>query len=314
MTWRVLVSCPNMLRVIDDYREPLRERGVEIDAPEIDQQLNEEDLLTNIHRYDGIIAGDDELTRPVLERAKRLRVISKWGVGTDNIDREAAREHDIVVINTPGVFGSEVADVAVGYLVMLARQLHHIDARVRAREWYKPVGTSLAGKVLGIVGLGSIGGALIARALAMSMRPVGVDPSEAAREEAVARGAEVAPLDQIVRGADFLVLCCPLTPATKRLLDKERLAQVVPGTRIVNVSRGQLIDEDALVEALRTGQVGGAALDVFEREPLPDDSALRGFDNVILGSHNAANTEEAVRRVNDLAIENLLQELERPQP
>jgi len=237
-------------------------------------------------------------------------VISRWGVGLDNVDRVAAHELGIKVHNTPAAFADEVADVAVGYLIMLARGLHAIDAGVRAGGWPKPRGVSLAGRTIGIVGLGSIGRALALRALALSMSVVGSDPEPGARAAASEIGVSIVELDEVFEIADVVSLNCPMTPDNFHLVNAGRLARMRTGSLVINTARGPLIDEAALVGALRSGRLAGAALDVFESEPLPDPSPLRALPNVILGSHNASNTIEAVRRVNRLAIENLLAALE----
>lgn len=311
MTTRVLVSCPNMLHRIGIYLPVMERAELEVDAPPVEQQLDESQLLEIIDRYDGVIAGDDAFTADVIAAGSRgrLRAISKWGVGTDNIDLEAAKRHAVTVTNTPGVFGEEVADVIVGYMVMLARQLHRIDSAVRSGRWMKPFGTSLKGRTLGIVGLGSIGSALVPRGVAMGMTVVGTDPLAEAQQAARRQGAEVQPLDEVVASADFLALCCPLTDSNHHLLDSARLGAMKAGAYFINTSRGPLVDQAALTERLANGHLGGAALDVFEEEPLPPDDPIRSFDHVILGSHNSSNTAEAVDRVSRLAIENLLEAL-----
>ena len=157
---RVLITCPQMQNSIDEFRDRFDDRGIEIELPEVVQQPSEDELIAIIGEFDGMIAGDDPLTARVLEHAARMRIISKWGVGTDGIDREAAQANGITVTNTPGVFGDDVADVTAGYLVMLARQLHRIDASVRDGRWFKPEGIRLSGRTLGIAGFGHIGQAV----------------------------------------------------------------------------------------------------------------------------------------------------------
>jgi D-3-phosphoglycerate dehydrogenase len=306
MTLRVLLSCPQFQRHVGPYVERLAQLGIEADVPPMVQQLGEEELVGMIGRYDGMIAGDDEVTRRVLEAGTRLKVVSKWGVGTDNIDKAAAAELGIRVTNTPGVFAGEVADVNIGYLVMLARGLHRTDAGARAGGWPKIEGFSLAERTLGIVGLGAIGLALGVRAAAMGMHVVGTDVSSAQQDAAAEVGIRVAALDAVIRESDLLSLCCPLTAENRHMINAESLATMKPGSYLVNAARGPLVDEAALVDALRSGHLAGAALDVFEIEPLPADSPLRGFDSVILGTHNASNTLDAVLRVNEMAFDNLL--------
>jgi D-3-phosphoglycerate dehydrogenase / 2-oxoglutarate reductase len=305
----VLISCIQLQRNIDDFRGPLDERGIGIVMPPVVQALREAELMELLPGMAGIVAGDDELTAAVLERADRLRVISKWGVGTDGIDREAADRLRIRVTNTPGVFGDEVADVVIGYLIMLARQLHTIDSDTRAGEWPKPEGVSLGGRTLGIVGLGDIGQAVATRALAMGMRVIGTDVDEAKAAQAAGVGAQVAGFDAVLRNADVLSLNAPLTPGTRHMIDAAALGRMKPGAWLVNTARGGLVDEAALVDALLRGHIGAAALDVFETEPLPASSPLRELNQVILGSHNASNTTEAIRRTSVMAIENLLRGL-----
>ena len=311
MTRRILITCPQMQRYAADYSALFAGHGLQADLPPVIQQLDESELLKIIDQYEGVIAGDDEFTERVIAQATRLRAISKWGVGIDNIDQDAARARGIRVTNTPGTFADEVADVAVGYLVLLARQLHHIDAGVRSGQWPKIEGTSLAGKALTIVGLGSIGTALARRAQAMGMDVTGFEIEDARRDAAHAMGIELLELDAALRSADFVSLNCPLTTENRHMLGATQFSEMRRGVFLVNTARGPLIDEAALIRALETGQVAGAALDVFEDEPLPMSSQLRKFDNMIFGAHNSSNTAEAARRVNDLAVQNLLDSLAR---
>ncbi len=306
----ILISCIQLQRSLSAHRARLDERGARILTPPVVQQLSEAELVEIVPEIDGIVAGDDEITRLVLEHAPRLRIISKWGIGIDAIDLDAASELGIRVTNTPGVFGDEVADVALGYLIMLARQLHIIDRGVRSETWPKPVGTSLAGRTLGVVGLGDIGLAVGRRGLAIGMRVIGVETDPDRASAANALGIAVGDLDTLLREADAVSLNCPLTPRTWHLLDSARIASMRPGAWIVNTARGPLIDEAALVTALESGHLGGAALDVFETEPLPAESPLRAMDHVILGSHNGSNTAEAVHRTSVRAIDNLIRGLD----
>lgn len=308
---RVLITCPYLQQTIDGYRPLFADCGIEVALPPVEQRMTAPRLMDLIDGFDGIIAGDDELTAAVLERADRLRVISKWGVGIDSIDLAAAARRGIQIFHTPGVFADEVADVAMGYLILLARRLHTIDRLVRAGEWAKIRGVSLAGKTLGIIGVGSIGQALARRAAAAGMLLLGTDIVTPSTDVLAATGLRLVALGELLRTADFISLNCVLTPATCGILGRAQFAMLKPGAYVVNTSRGALIDEEALVQALRDGWVAGAALDVFEEEPLPLDSPLRSFENCVLGSHNSSNTYEAVLRTNDLAISNLLKGLGR---
>jgi len=303
--YRVLITCPQMQRSFELYRPMFDAAGIAVDMPNLVQQLSEEELLEIIGEYDGMIAGDDPVTARVLAQAERIQIISKWGVGTDNVDLEAALAFGIPVKNMPGSFGSEVADVTIGYLIMLARQLHKIDSAVRDGQWPKIQGRSLSGKTLGILGLGSIGFSVARRALAMDMHVVGYDVMEGAHARAKASGVEVGDLGAVLGQSDFLALCCPLTDDTRHVINRRTLGLMKQGVSIINTARGALIDESALVKALQSGKVRSAALDVFEEEPLPLLSTLRRFDQVIFGAHNSSNTLEGTLRVNELAIQHL---------
>jgi D-3-phosphoglycerate dehydrogenase / 2-oxoglutarate reductase len=307
---RILISCLQMQNCIEEFRAKLDERELVLVLPEIVQQPSEEELIAIIGDFDGMIAGDDPLSARVLAHATRMRVISKWGIGIDGIDLEAATALGISVTNTPGVFGDEVADIALGYVVMLARQLHRIDASVRSGGWFKHEGRSLAGKVLGVAGFGSIGRAVAARGQGFGMRVVAHDVSDSARVAAEAMDVEVLSRDGLFEQSEFLVLCSPLTAETRHLVTGRTLELMRPGSYVVNVGRGPLVDERALVQALEGGRVAAAALDVFEEEPLPVSSRLRDFDQCVFGSHNASNTKEGVLRASAKAVDNLLQGLD----
>lgn len=300
-----------MQNCMEEFRQEFDARGIEIVLPDVVQQPTEEELIATIGDFDGMIAGDDPLTARVLEHARRMRIISKWGVGTDGIDKQAAREHGIQVTNTPGVFGAEVAEVALAYLVMLTRQLHTIDASVKAGRWFKHEGRSLNGKIMGIAGFGNIGQAVARRAQGFGMTAVAHDVAEAARPPAADLGVELVDRDELFRRSRALVLCCSLTPETHHMVDARTLGLMPRGAYLVNVARGPLVDEAALVEALRSGQLQAAGLDVFEHEPLPADSPLREFDQCVFGSHNGSNSKEGVLRASERAVANLFAGLER---
>ncbi|MGB2799435.1 MAG: phosphoglycerate dehydrogenase [Dehalococcoidia bacterium] len=314
MKWRVLITCPQLQQTIDGYRDVFAERGIEIELPHVEQQLDESNLLDIIDRFDGVIAGDDKFTSRVLKKGKRLKVIAKWGVGMDGIDMEAAERLGIRVSNTPSVFGDEVADVVMGYIVLLARQLHKMDQSIRSGGWMKIQGMSLHGKTLGVIGVGSIGQAIARRALVAGMSLLGNDVVPVPTSFVEETGLQLVDLRKLLQASDFISLNCNLTPANRHMLGPREFSIMKTGVGIVNTARGPLIEEAALVQALQEGRVAGAALDVFEQEPLPADSPLRRFDNCIFGTHNSSNTTEAVMRVNEIAIRNLLEGLEDTAP
>jgi D-3-phosphoglycerate dehydrogenase len=303
---RVLIACPHLQREMARFEPRLAELGIEYEAPWVNQQLSEAWLLENIDRFDGLVAGDDPYTAAVIAKAARLKVIAKWGIGMDSIDRDAAAARGIAVLNTPGQLSGEVADVTIGYMIMLARRLHQIDASVRAGAWSQVRGISLAGKTLGIVGLGAIGKATAKRALGHEMQVLAYDPYVSDLEWVAGMGIELRTLHEMLPACDFVALNSSLTPETYHIIGKPEFELMKPGAYLVNTSRGPLIDEPFLVEALSSGRLAGAALDVFEVEPLAAENPLRGFENCIFGSHNSSNTQDAVDRINEMALANML--------
>ncbi len=301
-----------MLGMIDEFRTLFAERGVALTPAKVVQTLSEDELCALLPGFDGWIIGDDPATRRVFEAgfAGRLRAAVKWGIGVDNVDFAACRELGIPISNCPHMFGGEVADVAMSYITALARETFAIDRGVRAGGWPKPRGISLAGKTLALVGLGDIGRQLARRARAADLHVIGYDPFHTGP---LPEGVERAAWFQRLEEAHFIAITCALTPANRHMLGAAALARARPGVRVVNVARGPLIDEAALVAALQSGQVHSAALDVFEVEPLPADAPLRALpDRTLFGSHNGSNTEDAVRRCSVLAIDTLLAYLRVP--
>jgi D-3-phosphoglycerate dehydrogenase len=306
----VLVTCPPMLEALAEFRPRFEERGIGLKAPSVVQTLTEAALVTLVPDCDGWIIGDDPATRAVFAAGKagKLKAAVKWGVGVDNVDFAAARELGIPLVNTPGMFGREVADVAMAYVTALARHLVSIDRGVRRGAWPKPSGMSLEGRTAALVGYGDIGRHTARRLLAADMRVLAYDPAlDTGRPP---EGVDVAMWPDRVDEADFLILTCALTRENRHMVNTTTISRMRPKVRVVNVARGGLIDESGLVTALESGQVSAAALDVFEDEPLPFNSPLRRFEQCILGSHNASNTVDAVRRASARAIDLLFGFLE----
>jgi D-3-phosphoglycerate dehydrogenase len=303
---KILVTCPPMLHMIDSFRSLFAQHGAEITTPNVVQTLSVEELKTLVPQHDGWIIGDDPATREVFEAGKagRLKAAVKWGIGVDNVDFAACKDLGIPITNTPNMFGSEVADIAVGYVIALARQTFDIDRGVRAGEWPKPRGISLADKTVALVGYGDIGKNTAKRLLAADMTVVAYDPY--ATDDPAMPQVQRATWPQRIDEADFIVINCALTPSSHRILNADVLAQCKVGVRVVNVGRGPIIDEPALEDALQSGQVFSAALDVFETEPLPIYSPLRNHPHCVLGSHNASNTADAVARTSELAVGKLI--------
>lgn len=307
---RVLVTCPPMLGMLQTFVAPAQNLGLELVSAEVTQTLSEAELIELLPQFDGWIIGDDPATQQVFEAGQRgsLKAAVKWGIGVDNVDFKACEALGIPITNTPGMFGREVADVAVGYVIALARHTVEIDRGVREGNWPKPCGLSLAGRTVAVVGYGDIGSNTARRLLAADMAVIAYDPF--VDPSSLEAGVSLAPWPERLEKADFVVVNCALTPSSHHLLNAEAFAAMKPGVRVVNVGRGPVIDEQALITALASGQVHSAALDVFEQEPLPLDSPLRNHPSFIFGSHNASNTVDGVERTSLKAIQLLAAFLE----
>ncbi len=308
---KVLITCPPMLKQIEEFRPLFDEKGIELVIPNVVQTLTEDELIEIVPQVDGWIIGDDPATFKVFSAGKKghLKAAIKWGVGTDNVDFKACEKLGIPVDNTPMMFGREVATLAVHYLIGLARHTFYIDREVRKGNWVKPTGISLMGKKVAIIGFGDIGKHTAQFLHGFGMEILVYDPfvKPTAEEKAMCTFYN---WPEHIDQSDFVIVTCALNQSTFHLLDAEAFGRMKQGVSIINVSRGPVIDERALIDAIQAGKVGGAALDVFEHEPLPMDSPLRTFDNCILGTHNASNTIEAVRRASHEAIKKLFKMLE----
>ncbi len=307
----VLVTAPYIIPVLDRYQSIFNRHELELIVPEVRERLEETQLLEYAGSFDGAICGDDRFTRRVLEACwPRLKVISKWGTGIDSIDQEAAKKLGIQVFRTEDAFTQPVADTVMGYILAFARRLPWMDERMKAGRWEKLPGRSLSECTLGVVGVGNIGRAVIRRARAFGMKILGNDIIEISPDFVIENEVEMTSLEELLGRADFVSLNCDLNPTSYRLINRERLELMKPEAVLINTARGQVVDEEALIGALRSGRIAGAALDVFEHEPLPADSPLRRMNNVLLAPHNANSSPTAWERVHRNTIRNLLHGLE----
>jgi len=273
-----------------------KDRGVTVEfAPSLGK--DKEKLAATIDGFDGLaIRSTTKVTAKLLESARSLKVIGRAGIGVDNVDVPAATARGIIVMNTP--FGNSIttAEHAVSLMLALARQIPEADASTRAGKWEKNkfLGVEIFGKTLGVIGCGNIGAIVADRALGMKMKVIAYDPYLSA-ERAVNLGVEKVELDELWRRADFITLHTPLTDKTRDIINAETLKLVKKGVRLINCARGELVDEAALCEALKSGHVAGAAVDVFDVEPLPPDHPFRKLDNVLATPHIGYVTEDLYR-------------------
>ena len=309
MSKQVLVSNLMMLKERPRFEAEIAAKGWVPVFADVDQFLSEEQCLAYAGKFDGWLAGDDRITRNVLSAfLPRLKGIAKWGTGIDSIDVAAARELNVPVLNTPGAFSEAVSEVALGYMLMLTRHLLDVDRTVRDGGWPKPCGLGLYGRVCGLIGFGAIGQGIGRRAKGCGMSILAYDPPLRAKgglTEGPLADTEFVDLDQLVAESDVVCLACNLTPENRHIIGEKQLKAMKKDAIVVNVGRGPLVDEAALIAALTAGKIAGAGLDVFEVEPLPSDSPLRTLPNVVLGSHNANNLNSAVEYVHSNTMNNL---------
>jgi D-3-phosphoglycerate dehydrogenase / 2-oxoglutarate reductase len=307
--WKVLLSVPYLLPVLDQYKPLFDSHGIELVIPRAKECLTEEELLKIMPDIDGTICVDDHFTRRVLEASPKLKVISKWGTGIDAIDLETAKELGIVVRNTPNAFTDAVADTTLGYMLDFARGLTALDKDMKAGAWKKRDAVALHEWTLGVIGVGNIGRAVIRRAKAFGMNIIGYDIEDISQEFIDETSMKIATKEQVLREGDVVSLHCTLNPTSVKMIGAKELAMMKPSAIIINTARGLLIDDAALVKALQSKTIAGAALDVFEFEPLAETSPLRSFDNALLAAHNANASVEARDRINKATINNCLEEL-----
>jgi len=282
---------------------------VELVVPKVNERLSEEELLVLIEDIDGVICGDDRFTEKVLMSAPKLKVISKWGTGVDSIDKETCNRLGITIFNTPNAFSEPVADSVLGYILCFARKLPWMDSDLKSGIWDKIPGVALGESVLGVIGVGNVGKAVIRRAVAFGMTVVGNDIVEVNTEFIKETGLELVGKEHLLSVSDFVSINCDLNSTSYHLVGDNEFARMKNTAYIINTARGSIIDETSLINALEGKLIAGAALDVFENEPLPEDSLLLSMDNVILAPHNANSSPSAWEKVHQNTITNLLKGL-----
>jgi D-3-phosphoglycerate dehydrogenase len=266
-----------------------------------------EDSLDRIDQFEGIIIGTAKVDRALLSQSRRLRAIVKYGVGIDNVDTTAAKELGIQVRNLPGINAPAVAELAFGLMLAVARKVALGDRLIRSGKWEGLIGSSVCGKTLGIIGAGAIGCSLAKFVTGMDMTVIGYDLFQ--NPDFVSAGGKFVELDELLVSADFISLHLTLNAQTLHFIDREKLARMKPGAILINTSRGKIVDEAALVEALQNGPLAGAALDVFETEP-PSCQPLLVMENVVLTPHIGAYTQETLRRMDETCVATLCEALQ----
>ncbi len=306
----VLFSAPYMIPSLDRFRPVFDENGLDLLVPEVHERLGEAELLKYAGQFDGAVCGDDRYTARVIEACvPRLKVISKWGTGIDSIDAAACERLGVKLCRTANAFTLPVADTVMGYILAFARRQPWMDRAVKAGVWEKIPGKALSECTLGVIGVGNIGKALVRRARAFGMNILGNDIIEIDHVFLAEMGLRMVDLETLLRQADFVSVNCDLNPTSLHLINARTLGFMRPTAVLINTARGPIVEESALCAALQAGQIAGAALDVFEVEPLPVTSPLVRMDNVLLAPHNSNSSPAAWERVHWNTIRNLLEGL-----
>lgn len=306
--WQVVVTARSFGRAGNAPTDTLVRSGCKIRRSLLDRPLTSAELRATVSDADALIVGNDNVDASVIEAAPRLRVISRYGAGVDNIDIAAATARGIAVTNTPGANVDSVADLTVGFIIALSRHLPDAMVAVREGRWDRVMGCTIADKTVGVLGLGRIGRAVVERLAGFRARMLACD---VLRDDLFAErsGVRYVPLDELLADSDFVTVHVPLTPETRGLLGEREMSRMKSGAFLVNTSRGEVIDEDALYGALKEGRIAGAALDVLSREP-PLDNRLLSLGNVIVTPHIGGYTREAVERMGIMAAANVVDVLE----
>ena len=312
--YAILMSAPYMLSYMERFEPILKDYGLDVISPkEVIERMEESDLLNYAGIFDGAICGDDRYTARVLNACSpRLKVLSKWGTGIDSIDQTTCAQLGIQVYRTPNAFTLPVADTVFGYMLAFARRHPWMDREMKAGRWDKIPGRSLSECALGVIGVGRIGKAVVRRARAFGMQVLGTDIIAIDPDFIVENCLEMTDLYDLLQRADFISLSCDLNPSSRHLINRETLSLMKHSAVLINTSRGPVVDEAALVDALQQRQIAGAGLDVYEIEPLPPESPLLKLDNVLLAPHNSNSSPAAWERVHINTIRNLLTGLNIP--
>jgi len=309
---KILITPRSFASFSDKPLKMLTERDYKIERNNTGRPYKKEEMLKLIKDVDGIIIGIDELSAKIIEEANELKVISKYGIGLDNIDINMATNKKIVVTNTPTANVDAVADLTFGLILSLARRVPEADRKTKSAKWGKIIGKSVWEKTIGIIGLGKIGRQVVKRAKGFEMNIIVFDIVKD-KKFAQKYGIKYVNLEKLLRKSDYITIHIPLNDATRNMISYEELEKMKKDAFLINTSRGGIVDEEALYDALRNNKLRGAALDVYKNEPL-QESPLKELDNIIMTPHIGAYTEEAIENMSIQAAQNLIDVLEGREP
>lgn len=309
---KILITPRSFASFSDKPLKMLTERGYKVKRNNTGRPYKKEEMLKLIRDVDGIIIGIDELSAEIIEEANELKVISKYGIGLDNIDMNMVTNKKIVVTNTPTANVDAVADLTFGLILSLARRIPEANKKTKSGKWEKIIGKSIWKKTIGIIGLGKIGRQVVKRAQGFEMNILAFDIVKD-KKFAQKYGIKYVNLEKLLQKSDYITIHIPLNDATRNMISYEELEKIKKEAFLINTSRGGIVDEEALYNALRNNKLRGAALDVYENEPL-QETPLKELDNMIMTSHIGAYTEEAIENMGIQAAQNLIDVLEGREP
>lgn len=296
---KVLVSAPYMLRheELPKIKSMIANMPYEFDFANVKERLEETDLLKIIENYDAIICGDDRFTKAVYQKAKRLKVVVKWGTGIDSLNAEIAKEFNIPVLRTPGAFTEPVSDSTVGLMLSFCRNIKKNDDLMKAGEWDKPQGFTLSELKIGLIGFGDIGKAVAKKLEPFNCNIYFYDKNQ--NIDPIHSKCIKSDLNSVLENCDIISLHCDLNESSHHILNEIAFSKMKKRPFIINTARGPLIKESALESALKNNTIAGAGLDVFEDEPLAKSSPLRSNPNVLLSSHNTNSSPACWMKVHE---------------
>jgi D-3-phosphoglycerate dehydrogenase len=307
MAPQVLIATRSFGSASPKPMQMLMDAGVEIVRVDANSPSVQDEILELVPETSAIIVGLVPITKKIIEKSTKLKIVSMYGVGVNHIDLEAARKKGVIVTNCPGSNDQAVADLTMGLMITVARNIPQIDRDIRDGYWKKYLGGELWQKKLGLIGLGNIAKGVVHRAKGFGMKISAYDPY-ASTDVADAHGVQLVSFEEVVSESDFISLHAPLTEETKCMFGREQFKRMMPTTYLINTARGGLVDEQALYVALSNGEIAGAGLDVFVEEPLKD-SRLVELKNIVLTAHTGTHTKESIERMGIMTVENVLRVL-----
>ena len=301
---KVLITSRSFGKIGDSAKKILEDAGIEIDN--ISVGFDQAHFEKIIPEYDALIIGAHDFSEADMERCPKLKIICKHGVGLDNIHVNKAKELGIAVCNAPGTNSNAVADLALGLMLSVCRKISHSAALVREGVWKSHIGEDVCGKTLGLLGFGAIAKGVARRARGFGMKILAYDPFVTQLPEEFEGWVELCDMDKVITSCDILSVHIPLTPETKNTISTAELAKMKQGSYVINTARGGIVNEMALYEALKSGHLNGAAMDVVESEPMTPDHPLLSLDNVVVTPHIAMYSKEAINAVSLICAENVV--------